>query len=63
MLVLGAERDAIITTEEVRSTAIAYRSEAEIFPGMCHDMMLEPDWREVAERIVGWLNTPADRLA
>ena len=55
VLVLGAERDSIFTAAEVRSTARAYRTEAEIFPGMGHDMMLDTDWRKVADRIDAWI--------
>jgi pimeloyl-ACP methyl ester carboxylesterase len=55
MLVLGATDDRIFTVSEVRRTAGAYGVEAEIFPRMAHDMMLESGWRGVADRIVGWL--------
>ncbi len=55
VLVLGAERDSIFTAAEVRSTARAYRTEAEIFPGMGHDMMLDTDWPKVADRIGWWI--------
>jgi pimeloyl-ACP methyl ester carboxylesterase len=55
LLVLGAEKDTVFTTDEVKTTAKAYNTEAEIFTGMAHDMMLEPDWRLVAERMAGWL--------
>jgi pimeloyl-ACP methyl ester carboxylesterase len=55
MLVLGGEDDGTITTAEVRATARAYRTEAELFPRMGHDMMLEPDWARVAQRIEEWL--------
>ena len=44
LLVLGAEHDACFTQPEVHATAAAYHTEAEIFPGMGHDMMLEPGW-------------------
>jgi alpha-beta hydrolase superfamily lysophospholipase len=54
MLVLGGENDRCITQKEVHATARAYRTEAEIFPGMGHDMMLEPDWVAVAQRICTW---------
>jgi hypothetical protein len=57
MLVLGAACDGVFTTEEVHATARAYRTEAEIFPDMGHDMMLAPGWAAVAERIHGWLAT------
>ena len=55
LLVLGAEDDVCFTQKEVRATAAAYRTEAEIFAAMGHDMMLEPGWRAVAERIHAWL--------
>jgi len=55
LLVLGGECDGCFTQEEVHATARAYGTEAEIFPGMGHDMMLEPNWEAVAQRIDGWL--------
>lgn len=56
VLVLGACEDGAVTRQEVRATARAYRTEPEFFAGMGHDMMLEPGWRAVAERIDGWLS-------
>lgn len=55
LLVLGAGLDGSLTTKEVHTTARAHRTEAEIFAGMGHDMMLDPGWSAVAERIYGWL--------
>lgn len=55
ILVLGAAADGVIPVDDVHDTAHAYRTEAEIFPGMGHDMMLEPGWQAVAQRIDGWL--------
>jgi len=55
MLVLGAENDIVFTQREIRATAAAYHTEAEIFPEMAHNMMLEPGWAAVAERIHTWL--------
>lgn len=55
LLVLGAEEDGAHTCKEVRATASAYGTEAEFFPGMGHNMMLEPGWEAVAERIHNWL--------
>jgi pimeloyl-ACP methyl ester carboxylesterase len=57
LLVLGADCDGCFTAKEVRATARAYRTEAEFFPAMGHDMMLEPGWDAVAERIHTWLGT------
>jgi pimeloyl-ACP methyl ester carboxylesterase len=56
MLVLGAGDDRCFSTGEVRATAHAYRTEAKIFPGMGHNMMLEPGWLAVAEQIHTWLD-------
>jgi hypothetical protein len=55
LLVLGAIHDGMRTMAEVSATAQAYQTEAEFFPNMGHNMMLEPGWRAVAERIDGWL--------
>jgi pimeloyl-ACP methyl ester carboxylesterase len=56
MLVLGAAHDTIIVPQrEIRRTAAVYGTKAEVFPDMGHDMMLEPGWQAVAERIDGWL--------
>ncbi|MGA9492941.1 MAG: alpha/beta hydrolase [Mycobacterium sp.] len=57
MLVLGAADDGMVTDAEVRATARAYRTDAEFFADMGHNMMLEPGWRSVAERIDAWLAT------
>jgi pimeloyl-ACP methyl ester carboxylesterase len=55
MLVLGGQRDASVIPKELHATAAGYGTNAETFPDMGHDMMLEPGWRAVAERIDGWL--------
>ena len=55
MLVLGAEDDRAFTQDEVRATARAYDTDAQFFPDMGHNMMLEPGWQAVAERITQWL--------
>ena len=57
VLVLGARDDGLVSNAEVRATARAYRTEAEFFPDMGHDMMVEPGWANVAERIHAWLQT------
>jgi hypothetical protein len=56
LLVLGAADDRLISPGEVKATARAYGTKAEVFPNMAHDMMLEGSWQRVADRILGWLN-------
>lgn len=55
MLVMGAEDDKLFPRGDVEATARAYGTEATIFPNMAHDMMLEDDWKKVADHILGWL--------
>jgi len=55
MLVLGAANDAIFSPKEIKASAQAYRTQAEIFDDMAHDMMLEAGWQSVADRILSWL--------
>ena len=55
LLVLGGENDAIISPPEIEKTAQAYKAEHKIFPDTAHDMMLEQNWREVADYIIKWL--------
>jgi pimeloyl-ACP methyl ester carboxylesterase len=62
MLVMGAECDGAFTPDEVRATARAYGTEAEIFTDLGHDMMLEPGWQAVAERIHEWLQAQRSPL-
>jgi len=59
LLVLGADDDGAHTRDEVVATARAYHTEAEFFSDMGHDMMLEPGWADVAQRIDSWLGTRA----
>lgn len=56
MLVLGAEFDHLMPASTAKMTAQRYGVEAEIFPGMGHGLMLERDWRKVAQRILDWLS-------
>ena len=55
VLVLGAEQDGMISRRQVRGTAQAYRTQARFFPGLGHNMMLEPGWRDVAQCVDDWL--------
>ena len=56
MLILGAENDTIFYVNELVETAEAYGRQPEIFDEMAHDMMLEKNWQQVADRIIAWLD-------
>jgi non-heme chloroperoxidase len=55
LLVLGAEFDALIPARFADATANYYGTQAEIFPGIGHGMMLETGWENVAQRIATWI--------
>jgi len=55
VLILGAADDTMFHPDQIHATARAYHTRAEIFPQMAHDMMLEPGWQAVADRIRQWL--------
>lgn len=55
VLVLGGDEDACCSAHAVKTTAKAYHTAAEFFPAMGHDLMLEPGWEAVADRIDNWL--------
>ena len=55
LLVLGAQNDVFISPAMVQETARFYRTEAHILPNMAHAMMLEMNWREAADQLLGWL--------
>ena len=56
LLVLGAANDIAISPSEIEATARRHKTQAEFFPSMAHDMMLEARWQTVADRILEWLN-------
>jgi pimeloyl-ACP methyl ester carboxylesterase len=56
LLVLGGEQDATYPPCTVRATARAHGTQAAIIPNIGHEMMLEPGWETVAERIASWLS-------
>ena len=55
LLVLGAECDILVPASQAEQAARYYGTEAEIFPGMGHLMMLEAEWQKVADRIIAWV--------
>lgn len=55
VLVLGAERDNLIPPAFVHGTAAFLGTQAHIFDGMGHAVMLENDWAEAADAITDWI--------
>lgn len=52
----GAQGDHIIPASEVQRAAAALGTQARIFPGMSHVFQCEPNWKEVADDVLAWVN-------
>src|ERR1700722_9874781 len=50
--VMGAADDALVAGYEIEATAKAYGTEALVFDNVAHDMMLDPNWRGVADSMI-----------
>lgn len=57
LLVLAAETDRVFTVAEQKKTARAYHTQATLFQDMAHDMLLEAEWKSVADHILRWLES------
>ena len=55
LCVIGGEKDHLMPESSARMTAHAYGVEAKIFAGMGHGLMLEKDWRLVADYVLDWV--------
>ena len=56
ILVIGGEQDWTVTRPDLEQTARAYRAELAMFPG-AHDLMLDPGWEKVAQRIDSFIRS------
>jgi pimeloyl-ACP methyl ester carboxylesterase len=52
----GAEGDHIVPAREVERSARAMHAAFRIFPGMSHTFQAEPNWRELANDVLSWVN-------
>ncbi|MBB5167639.1 alpha/beta hydrolase [Mycobacterium sp. AZCC_0083] len=55
-LMVAAEHDVVVLAEAVRRSAAHFGSDYLFLAGRSHNIVLEPRWRETADRILAWLN-------
>ena len=53
-MVLGAEKDTVVDTEDCRILASYYDTEAKVLKGSGHDVMLDTVWRGFAEELLAF---------
>jgi pimeloyl-ACP methyl ester carboxylesterase len=58
-LVLGGGDDPLIPVGDVVATARAYGTQAHVFRGMGHDLMLDARWRQPLDLMLDWLERSA----
>ena len=56
MLVLGSKKDAFVPEKTVKKTGKIYKTRPIIFNDISHDMMLDPQWRSVADLIATFVS-------
>jgi pimeloyl-ACP methyl ester carboxylesterase len=52
---LIGERDAVVTVKGTQASARHYKGECVVIPGAGHNLMMEPNYRQTAEKIHAWL--------
>jgi pimeloyl-ACP methyl ester carboxylesterase len=55
VLAAAGERDLIHPPSTVRQTALKFRAETRVFPGMSHWLIGEPGWETVADACLDWM--------
>ncbi|MDR0819022.1 MAG: alpha/beta hydrolase [Oscillospiraceae bacterium] len=60
VLVAGGSLDYLFSSDEFKATAEYYGSEPVIFPDICHEMAIDPNWRAIVDAIRGFLDDIID---
>ena len=55
LIVIGCEGDALYDASVTRRSAECYLVNPVILPGLCHMMMLDPEWKRAASEMLVWL--------
>ena len=55
MLVIGGMDDPLVKPSDVAKTAKIYKTNAMLFQGMSHQLLLDNRWKDVADYVFQWL--------
>jgi pimeloyl-ACP methyl ester carboxylesterase len=55
VLVVGGSEDVLVSVSDLVATARIYGTQAHVFRGMGHDLMLEPRWPQPLDFMLDWL--------
>ncbi len=54
-LLLGGEKDVAVSVTDLEQTERRYKAQVHLFKEMGHNLMLEPGYKSVADRITSWI--------
>lgn len=60
VFVIGSDKDAYFPTDSLNATANFYDTKPMILRGLCHDMMLDPEWVKAAASVLEFIEKPND---
>lgn len=60
-LVIGSYNDQCVILQAVKDNAKIHTAELKIVDSVCHDMMLDPDWRNIADLIFKFIEKTIDK--
>lgn len=58
IFVIGSDKDTYFPTDSLNTTANFYDTKPMILRGLCHDMMLDPEWEKAAESVLEFIENP-----
>lgn len=58
VFVIGSDKDAYFPTDSLNITANFYDTKPMILRGLCHDIMLDPEWEKAAESVLEFIEKP-----
>lgn len=58
VFVIGSDKDAYFPQKSLKTTADFYETKPMILRGLCHDMMLDPEWDKAAQSVLEFIERP-----
>lgn len=55
VFVIGSDKDAYFPTDSLEITANFYDTKPMVLRGLCHDIMLDPEWEKAAESVLEFI--------
>ena len=60
VFVIGSDKDAYFPADSLNTTANFYNTKPMVLRGLCHDMMLDPEWEKAAESVLEFIGNPSE---